>query len=157
MRTFLPFLIFLSLWLVPAIAQERRSIYDRLIYPPEILTKLAQTTAALNRQLLAIPVKKTFSTLQGYGRPFQILNASFPLDSLKKDLKKGLSYPALSQKYPEIEWEQDSLLIYRFERINWPGKPEQVFAVAPFNLGTPGISESWLEPETVGAGFVFDT
>lgn len=131
---------------------------DSLIHSQKSLKTLAQKAEVLQQSFEKVPPgPPILSAQQGYGRYFKIFNATFPLDSFKNDLKNGLNYAQLAQKYPGVEWLRDSVLVYRFEQTDWEGNKEQVFAEAPYRLRFHHDPQIWVRPDAVAPHFVFET
>ncbi len=136
-----------------------RTLGDSLIHSRESLSNLSKKVDSLHRVFeKRVPTQKQmFSAQQGYGHYFQVIDAPFSLDSLKRDLMAGLSKNELAQKYPEIKWVRDSVLIYKYETVNRKGMPEQVFVEAPNELENGYLRENSISPELVAPTFVFDS
>lgn len=130
---------------------------DSLIHSQKSLEALAKKAEELQKAFeKTAPGAPILSAQQGYGRYFRIFNATFPLDSLKQDLKNGLNYEQLAKKYPGIEWLRDSVLVYRFERTDWEGNKEQVFAEAPYRLRFHHDPQIWVHADAVASHFAFE-
>jgi hypothetical protein len=132
---------------------------DSLIHSQESLSNLSQKVDSLHRvfEKSAPTQQQLFSAQQGYGCYFQVIDAPFSLDSLKRDLKADLSKNELAKKYPEIKWVRDSVLIYKYERVNWKDIPEQVFVEMPNEWNNGYIHENSIRPELATPTFVFET
>ncbi len=156
MRYFLAFYTLL-LFTSGQAQQPWRDLGDSLIHSQKSLEALAKKAEELQKAFeKTAPGAPILSAQQGYGRYFRIFNATFPLDSLKQDLKNGLNYEQLAKKYPGIEWLRDSVLVYRFERTDWEGNKEQVFAEAPYRLRFHHDPQIWVHPDAVASHFAFE-
>jgi|GEM_PF-1960009 len=132
---------------------------DSLIHSQESLLNLSKKVDSLHRvfEKSAPPQQQLFSAQQGYGCYFQVFDAPFSLDSLKQDLKAGLSKNELAKKYPEIKWMRDSVLIYKYESANPEGILEQVFVEAPNEWEEGYIGEYKIYPELATPTVVFES